>query len=608
MHEDSEDEDEDEDEDEGNDGASFASVDELSDEGDAHIQELSKLAEKDPEFYKYLQENDKELLEFDPNALEVDESPEADDAVPILTKETLKTWQKALLEQRSIRALRKLLVAFRSAAHIQDDSKRPTHLAWRLDNQTVYKKLIVTALRYTPVVLDHHIPYKTLPNGKFKQPPASKKLAGLTKILLSHFHNILHVIESLPKHALSQDETDSGNNIELVTLALAESAKLLPYVVGSRKAIKVYLKTCLDLWSSADDDVRIAAFLSVRRLTYSTDEGILDLVLKNTYLTLVRCSRTTTPHTLPQITMMKNSASELYCASGYDKVAYQHAFGYIRQLAILLRAGMKSKTKEAHKQVYNWQYVHSIDFWCLVLARACSEEAEQAAGRENELRSLIYPLVQVSIGAIQLISAGRSYPYHLHIIRSLIHLSKHTGTYIPLVPQILPILEYSMSPSTSGKTSTLRPLPLETSIRAPAPYMKTRVYAETLSEEATYVLAEWLALPQIQGSIAFPEITIPISIVLKKTIKNSKATKQVNSAKTVLERMNETAMSVDDARRKVQFAPRDLDKVKDWERELRGKLGETPISKIVNVLRKAREKKNKLLQKAKDGSDEILDE
>lgn len=126
--------------------------------------------------------------------------------------------------------------------------------------------------------------------------------------------------------------------------------------------------------------------------------------------------------------MMKNSASELYCASGYDRVAYQHAFGYIRQLAVLLRAGMKSKTKvgllshdsyvtscltlplkEAYKQVYNWQYVHSIDFWCLVLARACSEEAAQAAGRESELRSLIYPLVQVSIGTIQSVSLYGSY-------------------------------------------------------------------------------------------------------------------------------------------------------------------------------------------------------
>ena len=70
--------------------------------------ELSKLAEKDPEFFKYLQENDQELLKFDPND-EKDESdadlemeagiPEdEDEQTPILTAETLKGWQRALLE------------------------------------------------------------------------------------------------------------------------------------------------------------------------------------------------------------------------------------------------------------------------------------------------------------------------------------------------------------------------------------------------------------------------------------------------------------------------------------------------------------------------------
>lgn len=106
----------DEDDEDDDDNASFASVDDLSgilpclpettqayvvaiDEGEAHLQELSKLAEKDPEFYKYLQENEKELLEFDPQVLDKSlEMDEETDEIPILTKETLMRWQKALLE------------------------------------------------------------------------------------------------------------------------------------------------------------------------------------------------------------------------------------------------------------------------------------------------------------------------------------------------------------------------------------------------------------------------------------------------------------------------------------------------------------------------------
>jgi len=57
--------------------------------------------------------------------------------------------------------------------------------------------------------------------------------------------------------------------------------------------------------------------------------------------------------------------------------------------------------QEAYKNVYNWQFVHCVDFWCTVLGRACDTTAEAAKGKSSELRPLIYPLVQVSLGAIK---------------------------------------------------------------------------------------------------------------------------------------------------------------------------------------------------------------
>jgi nucleolar complex protein 2 len=40
---------------------------------------------------------------------------------------------------------------------------------------------------------------------------------------------------------------------------------------------------------------------------------------------------------------MKNTATEVFCQD--HAISYQHAFGYIRQLAIHLRNSMKAKTK-----------------------------------------------------------------------------------------------------------------------------------------------------------------------------------------------------------------------------------------------------------------------
>jgi nucleolar complex protein 2 len=42
---------------------------------------------------------------------------------------------------------------------------------------------------------------------------------------------------------------------------------------------------------------------------------------------------------------MKSTAAELYASEGAGDAAYQHAFKYIRQLAIHLREGLKNPTK-----------------------------------------------------------------------------------------------------------------------------------------------------------------------------------------------------------------------------------------------------------------------
>ena len=57
---------------------------------------------------------------------------------------------------------------------------------------------------------------------------------------------------------------------------------------------------------------------------------------------------------------------------------------------------------EAFRTVYNWQYIHCLDFWCLVLGSSCDVEVQrQRGGTESELQPLIYPLVQIALGVIR---------------------------------------------------------------------------------------------------------------------------------------------------------------------------------------------------------------
>ena len=117
--------------------------------------------------------------------------------------------------------------------------------------------------------------------------------------------------------------------------------------------------------------------------------------------------RNTTPHTLPSLNLMKNTAAELYLLA--QPQAYQHAFTFIRMLAVHLRTVVRSSTsgkggenQEAFRAVYNWQYVHAVDFWCKVLAGACGTEAQrEKAGLESPLKPLIYPLSQIALGVVR---------------------------------------------------------------------------------------------------------------------------------------------------------------------------------------------------------------
>ena len=186
-------------------------------------------------------------------------------------------------------------------------------------------------------------------------------------------------------------------------LLLNSTLELIPYFLCFRKFLKSFLKSIIEVWStsSTEEAARITAFLVVRKSAVSGDEAIKETCLKALYASLVKASRQTTMHTIQGINLMKNSAAEMFGLPGMDKIGYQSGFGYIRQLAVHLRNSITNNSNESYKTIYNWQYVHSLDFWSRVLSMHCDGLREAQEGKESPLRPLIYPLVQVTLGAIR---------------------------------------------------------------------------------------------------------------------------------------------------------------------------------------------------------------
>ncbi|OQE20084.1 hypothetical protein PENFLA_c017G10764 [Penicillium flavigenum] len=575
---------------------------------DEHKDQLESLKEKDPEFYKYLKENDSELLEFGEQGdlSEVDalsESEEPEDEGPAkkkkkskkeeeepedetLTIEMVKKWQKLMEEQNSIRAMRQAVLAFRAAAYV-NDPEAPEQ-KYTISDKNVYHQVLVTALNTIPKVLAHHLPVKESASGKIRVSLDSKKFKTLTPLIKSHTASV---------HQLLVNLSDAST----LKLTLASIEPMLPYLLQFRKVLKTLVKIVVGIWAdvSTADATRITGFLILRRLMVLGDAGIRESVLKATYEGVVKGSRNTTVHTLAGVNLMKNSAAEIW---GIDQnVSYTAGFSFIRQLAMHLRKSITNTSKESYKTIYNWQYVHSLDFWSRVLSQHCDGLVEAQVGKQSALRPLIYPVVQITLGAMRLIPTATYFPLRFQLTRSLLRISRATGTYIPLSASLLEVLT-SAEMRKHPKSSTLKPLDFNTAIRAPKSYLRSRTYQDGVGEQVAELLSEFFVL--WSKHIAFPELSVPVIVSLKRWLKQVSARSGGNKNAKInqmilllVQKVETNARWIEERRLNVTYAPRNRSGVEsflkdvDWET--------TPVGAFVKTQRKLRAERAAVLEEGR---------
>ena len=611
-----------------------------------HKSDLDLLAKKDPEFYKFLQENDAELVDFEEEDLEglelsaSDEEPTKkkqnkskadgsshprDDASEV-TLPKVKKWKTAMETQHSLRAAREVVLAFRSAAQTNNEEDSSKTYKYIISTPEAYHELLLTALTAVPKVLAHHLPPVPAKGNKPAQvPTSSKKFRTLSPLLKSHAQSLISLL-----YSLSDDQT--------INLTLTSTLPLLPYILSFKKLLKSLTKAILAIWSSpatssnksCSEKTRLTAFLLLRTLATYSDPSLLTALLKSTYQALITTARTTNPNTLPTVNILKNSAASLWTLD--PSVGYTTAFTSIRQLAILLRAALTQPSKESHAKVYNWQFIHCLDFWSRVLSSACSlADPILKKPSDSPFHPLIYPLVQISLGALNLLPTPIYFPLHFHVVRALIRISRQTGTYIPLFPPLLAILR-SPTCTASPKATTLRPLDFRAIVRAPSAYLKTRIYQSGVGEEVVELLGEFFGV--WAKNIAFPELCIPPVGMIKRWLKDvsnpsdtkgsksgTKGNSDVKGNKNqrfnsqvvlLVQKLNANAGFVEEKRRKVKFAPSDREEVDRFLQEVEWE--DMPLGAYLAARRVEREQKERILDEArrekreeKQGGKEVKD-
>lgn len=359
----------------------------------------------------------------------------------------------------------------------------------------VFHKVIVFTLQNAPTFFAHHL----TPKKENGPPTSAVRWPYFKTTVKSYLSNLFHLLRNL-------------TDVNMLRMAIREAEKATHYWVCFDRLTKEYLKTLLNAFSSmsSSDSVRVQSFLAIKSLGLASvpgkkdvkPQGYLDVCLKNIYLTFIKNCKNTNVHSLPVINLMRNLAAQLY---GIDPIlSYQQGFVYIRQLAIHLRAAMKNRTTKNHNMVYNWQYIHCIDFWADVLnsysAPIVDEDGDE---EESPLKSLIYPLVQVAIGVIQLVPTPQHYPLRFHVLKCLNSIIHNTGVFVPLATYVLEVLE---SPVATERAKASSGLPLEWDIvlKVHKKVIRGRVYQDDVLDQCAKALKNYYS--EYSHHLSFPEM------------------------------------------------------------------------------------------------------
>ncbi|KAF5095645.1 hypothetical protein DV451_004589 [Geotrichum candidum] len=477
-----------------------------------------------------------------------------------ITIKNITEWKNSISSKNSSKLVKQVVSTFKAAVKDQEAVK-----------PDVLPKLISLNLDVIPKVFQKYLDLKSNNKNGPKSVATDNKQYQKYSDSLKQYASSLAILVST-----SQDASTIG-------AVFTTTHKLLPYLSEFKKSLKSIIETASKHWSGNDKDLSNVAFTFLQSVG-KDQPHLFDIVLKSSYSALLKKSLESNSQTITLINKLKASAIELY--STRPSQSYDLAFQYICQLGVHLKNSSSSKSPEAYKAVYNWQYVHSLDFWAKTVAKECNITAESLSGKKSPFRELIYPLVQVILGTIRLIPTPQYFPLRFYLVRSLLEVSHSADVYIPVLPLLMEVLQASLI-AKLAKPNDLREIDIKSTIRASKVYLNSKEYQDSICNEFVDIVAEFFG--QNSKSIVFPELSVPVVLAFKRFISRSKNGKFNKQLEKLVERLDENSKFIQQKRNALNFGPTNRAEVDVFLKDM--PVEKTPFGNYVLILRQNRTQK-----------------